>query len=211
MLTGARADPEQVRALEGYFVLLADHGMNASTFALRVVLSTQADLVAAATAPSPRCRGRCMEARVAGQRHAGCDRAPEAAAPGSTAPSPGTSASWGSGIGLQDRRPARRPIEADGRAVADPVDSPSRSPSSASRWRRSDAHDRDSDSTRTSILGAVVLERPAPARAVHADVRAGADGRLGRARLEQAADNRLIRPDVLYRDPDRPSWPAGLR
>ena len=40
LLTGRRPDPGQVRALEAYFILLADHGMNASTFALRVVLST---------------------------------------------------------------------------------------------------------------------------------------------------------------------------
>ena len=38
MLTGDEPDPSKVRALEDYFVLLADHGMNASTFALRVVL-----------------------------------------------------------------------------------------------------------------------------------------------------------------------------
>ncbi|MCI4331772.1 MAG: citrate/2-methylcitrate synthase [Thermoplasmata archaeon] len=50
MLEGVVPDPRKVRALEGYFVLLADHGMNASTFALRVVLSTNSDLVSAATA-----------------------------------------------------------------------------------------------------------------------------------------------------------------
>ena len=50
MLDGNEPDARRVRALESYFVLLADHGMNASTFALRVVLSTNADLIAAATA-----------------------------------------------------------------------------------------------------------------------------------------------------------------
>ena len=50
MLTGRAPEPERVRALETYFVLLADHGMNASTFALRIVISTQSDLFSAATA-----------------------------------------------------------------------------------------------------------------------------------------------------------------
>ncbi|HYK93553.1 MAG TPA: citrate/2-methylcitrate synthase [Thermoplasmata archaeon] len=50
MLTGTEPDRDHVRALEQYFVLLADHGMNASTFAVRIVLSTQSDLFSAATA-----------------------------------------------------------------------------------------------------------------------------------------------------------------
>jgi citrate synthase len=50
MLEDGRPDPTRVWALESYFDLIADHGMNASTFALRVVLSTNADLISAATA-----------------------------------------------------------------------------------------------------------------------------------------------------------------
>jgi len=50
MLTGEEPSPERVRALEGYLCLLADHGMNASTFALRVAISTRSDLISAATA-----------------------------------------------------------------------------------------------------------------------------------------------------------------
>ncbi len=50
MLTGEVPGPARVRALQGYLDLLADHGMNASTFALRVALSTQTDLMSAATA-----------------------------------------------------------------------------------------------------------------------------------------------------------------
>ena len=49
-LSGRPPAEAHVRALENYFVLLADHGMNASTFALRVVLSTHSDLISAATA-----------------------------------------------------------------------------------------------------------------------------------------------------------------
>ncbi|HTT25947.1 MAG TPA: citrate/2-methylcitrate synthase [Thermoplasmata archaeon] len=50
MVTGSAPTEPQVHALEDYLVLLADHGMNASTFALRVVLSTNSDLISAATA-----------------------------------------------------------------------------------------------------------------------------------------------------------------
>jgi len=47
MATGSR---EQARALEAYLVTVAEHGMNASTFAARVVASTGSDLVSAVVA-----------------------------------------------------------------------------------------------------------------------------------------------------------------
>jgi citrate synthase len=50
MLLGRKPDPREVAALDAYFVTVCDHGMNASTFATRVVASTQADLFASVTA-----------------------------------------------------------------------------------------------------------------------------------------------------------------
>jgi citrate synthase len=44
MLKGKEASPEIVQALNTYLVLLADHGMNASTFTARVIASTDSDL-----------------------------------------------------------------------------------------------------------------------------------------------------------------------
>ena len=44
MLGGQEPDPEAASALETYFVLLADHGMNASTFSARVTASTLGDV-----------------------------------------------------------------------------------------------------------------------------------------------------------------------
>jgi len=44
MLNGKEATPELVRALNTYLVLLADHGMNASTFTARVIASTDSDM-----------------------------------------------------------------------------------------------------------------------------------------------------------------------
>ncbi len=50
MLTGKDPDPVAVDALNVYLVLLADHGMNASTFTSRVVTSTDGDMYSAITA-----------------------------------------------------------------------------------------------------------------------------------------------------------------
>ncbi|CCD88303.1 putative citrate synthase [Bradyrhizobium sp. ORS 285] len=50
MVRGDTPSTGEVAALDTYLVTVSDHGMNASTFAARVVASTQADLFAAITA-----------------------------------------------------------------------------------------------------------------------------------------------------------------
>jgi citrate synthase len=57
MLRGEAPEPRKVRALEAYFDLLADHGMNASTFVLRIAISTHSDLASAATAALATLKG----------------------------------------------------------------------------------------------------------------------------------------------------------
>lgn len=47
MLNGEEAACEQTRALNTYLNTVVDHGLNASTFAARVIISTQSDLVSA--------------------------------------------------------------------------------------------------------------------------------------------------------------------
>ncbi|MEW6154772.1 MAG: citrate synthase [Actinomycetota bacterium] len=47
MLTGKVPEPEHARAIEQYLILTTDHGFNASTFTARVITSTGADLGAA--------------------------------------------------------------------------------------------------------------------------------------------------------------------
>jgi len=47
MLGGAEPDGERVRALETYLNTVIDHGLNASTFTCRVIISTGSDLVSA--------------------------------------------------------------------------------------------------------------------------------------------------------------------
>ncbi len=48
-LTGEEPAAEKARALETYLNTVADHGMNASTFAARVIISTRSDVVSAVT------------------------------------------------------------------------------------------------------------------------------------------------------------------
>ncbi|MDX8362053.1 citrate synthase/methylcitrate synthase [Cytobacillus sp. IB215316] len=47
MLTGVIPKQAHVKALSAYFVLTAEHGMNASTFSARTITSTQSDLISA--------------------------------------------------------------------------------------------------------------------------------------------------------------------
>jgi citrate synthase len=47
MLRGSEADAAEIRALDSYLVTVCDHGLNASTFAARVIASTRAGLVSA--------------------------------------------------------------------------------------------------------------------------------------------------------------------
>lgn len=49
MMHGKAPAPEMERALDAYMILLADHGLNASTFAARVTTATESDMYSAAT------------------------------------------------------------------------------------------------------------------------------------------------------------------
>jgi len=49
MVFGREPDPIAARALDTYWVTVIDHGMNASTFAARVIASTRSDMVSAVT------------------------------------------------------------------------------------------------------------------------------------------------------------------
>jgi len=50
MLTGEEPDAPEVRGLETYLNTVIDHGLNASTFTARTVVSTESDVVSGATA-----------------------------------------------------------------------------------------------------------------------------------------------------------------
>ena len=48
-LSGERPDPATARALDAYFMVGAEHGLNASTFAARVIVATRSDIASAVT------------------------------------------------------------------------------------------------------------------------------------------------------------------
>ncbi len=50
MMSGSQPDPTLVAGLDAYLVTVADHGLNASTFAARVVASTRAGMVSSVVA-----------------------------------------------------------------------------------------------------------------------------------------------------------------
>lgn len=58
MVTGRVPAPHEVEALDAYMVTVIDHGMNASTFAARVVASTASDTVSAIVAAIGALKGR---------------------------------------------------------------------------------------------------------------------------------------------------------
>jgi citrate synthase len=58
MLNGREAPDSVVRALETYWNTVADHGLNASTFAARVIVSTESDIVSAVTGAVGALKGR---------------------------------------------------------------------------------------------------------------------------------------------------------
>jgi citrate synthase len=63
MLTGEVPGEEFARVLETYLNTVSDHGMNASTFAARVIVSTRSDVVSAVVGAIGALKGRCTAAR----------------------------------------------------------------------------------------------------------------------------------------------------
>ena len=75
MLTGSEPHAELVRGLNVYLTTVADHGLNASTFAARVIMSTGSDFVSAVTgAVGALERAAARRRSGAGARHGVRDR-----------------------------------------------------------------------------------------------------------------------------------------
>lgn len=216
MLTGADPEPARVRALEQYFVLLADHGMNASTFAVRIVISTQSDLFSAATAGL---------AALKGPAHGGA---------------PSKVSEMLDAVGRADRARAwiverlerrerlygfghRAYKTEDPRAVL--LHTVARTVADPDRLRLAEEVEavaleelrrrRPGQRLYTNVeyYSAVVLEAVglSPALFTPTFAVARTAGWVAHA-LEQAADNRLIRPDVRYTGPAvGRRWPAAAR
>jgi citrate synthase len=215
MLYGEVPELRKVRALEGYLDLLADHGMNASTFALRVAISTQSDLASAATAAL---------ATLKGPVHGG--------APSRVSDMLDAIGSADRAAGWIDDRLARKEVlfgfghraykTEDPRAVvlhriAKTVAEPHRLELAEAVERTAlDALRRAKPGARlytnVEYYSAVVLEAVGLPRELFTPTFAVARTAGWSAHaLEQAADNRLIRPDVEYIGPAKGRvWPRPL-
>jgi citrate synthase len=71
-LTGAPPEPAAARALEAYFIVGAEHGLNASTFTARVITATRSDLASAVCGAIGALKGPLhggAPAEVLGQLH----------------------------------------------------------------------------------------------------------------------------------------------
>ncbi len=214
MLSGREPPASAVAALEQYFVLLADHGMNASTFTLRIVLSTQSDLYSAATAALGALKGPAhggAPARVSRM----LDEIGE----------PARAAGW-----IRDRLDRRERLfgfghraykTEDPRAVV--LHRVAREVAPRARLELAEAVEQVALSelklrrptqrlyTNVEYYSAVVLEAVGlpPELFTPTFALARTAGWTAHA-LEQAANNRLIRPDIRYTGP--PSghrWPAA--
>lgn len=215
MLTGRDPDPRRVAALEGYLDLLADHGMNASTFALRVAISTQSDLVSAATAALGTLKGPVhggAPSRVADM----LDEvgSPERADAWVEARVREKSLLYGFGHrAYKTDDPRGLVLHRIARAVADPkrfelAEAVERAALAALRRAKPTAR----LYTNVEFYSAVVLEAIGLPRELFTPTFAVARtvGWTAHA-LEQAADNRLIRPDVEYIGaPKGRRWPRSF-
>jgi len=215
MLSATEPTAQQVRALEGYLCLLADHGMNASTFALRVAISTQSDLISAATAAL---------ATLKGPLHGGApSRVSEMLDAIGT---PERAEAWISerlarrellfGFGhraYKTEDPRGLVLHQIARSVADPArfalaEAVERAALAALRRARPEAR----LFTNVEYYSALVLEAVGLPREMFTPTFAVARtaGWTAHA-LEQAADNRLIRPDVEYIGPAKGrEWPRPI-
>jgi citrate synthase len=215
MLFGTAPDPARVAALEGYLDLLADHGMNASTFALRIAISAQSDLISAATGALGTLKGPVhggAPSRVSDMLDA--------------IGTPDRAEKWIAdrlaqhevlyGFGHRAYKtddPRATVLHGLAKRIADPhrlalAEAVERSALEALRQARPGAR----LFTNVEYYSAVVLEGIGLPRELFTPTFAVARtaGWTAHA-LEQAADNRLIRPDIEYDGPPKGRvWPRPL-
>jgi citrate synthase len=216
LLTGEVPTAPKARALEQYFVMLADHGMNASTFALRIVLSTESDLISGAVAAIGALKGPA---------HGGAPSKVSDMLDG--VGTPGAAEAWVAAALTRKERlygfghraykaedPRAVELKRIARTTADPArfalaEAVEAAGISALRAKKPEGR----LFLNVEFYGAVVLEAVGlprelftPTFAVARTVGWGAHA------IEQATDNRLIRPDVRYTGPEPGRrWPGPER
>jgi citrate synthase len=212
--TGEVPEAARARALEQYFVMLADHGMNASTFALRIVLSTQSDLISGAVAAIGALKGPA---------HGGAPSKVSDMLDG--VGTPANAEAWVAAALARKERlygfghrayktedPRAVELKKIARAIADPdrlavAEAVERAGVAALQKKKPDAR----LFLNVEFYGAVVLETVGLPRELFTPTFALArTAGWGAHALEQASDNRLIRPDVRYTGPaPGRRWPGS--
>ncbi|MGP8077481.1 MAG: citrate/2-methylcitrate synthase [Thermoplasmata archaeon] len=216
MLRGELPSDRELSALEGYLDLLADHGMSASTFALRIVISANSDLYSAATAALAALKGPVhggAPSRVADMLDA--IGRPDRAAAWISERLAGHEVLYGFGhraYKTEDPRAVR--LHEIARTVADPrrLALAEEVETTALGLLRA-SHPRARLFTNVEFYSAVVLEAIGLPREMFTPTFAVARtaGWTAHA-IEQAEDNRLIRPDLEYVGPPKGrTWPRPLR
>ena len=216
MLNGERPEPTAIGALDAYGTMLADHGMNASTFALRVVLSTQSDLFSAAAAALGALKGP-IHGGAPAKVSALLDDvgSPDDAAERVRARLERKELLYGFGHrAYKTEDPRARILHELARAVAAPerfalAEAVERQALEALRASRPKAR----LFTNVEYYGAVVLEAIGLPRELFTPTFAVARtaGWVAHA-AEQCRSNRLIRPDAQYTGPARGQrWPFARR
>lgn len=214
MVEGERPPPERTQALERYFVLLSDHGISASTFALRIVLSTRSDLASAVAAALGALKGPL---------HGGAP--PEVLDMLDAVGSVSNVESWIDaaldrkerlfGFGhptYQVEDPRATLLRAFAREVATPARY-----ALADRFERvalqrlADRYPNSPRFTNVDYYGAVLLEAVGLPRSLFTPTFALARtaGWAAHA-LEQVAQNRLVRPPERYVGPGPRAWDSGV-
>ena len=222
MLDGALPDAEHVRGLETYLNTVVDHGLNASTFTCRVITSTGSDLVSAVVgavgalkgplhggAPGPALE-TVFEIGEASRAEAGASAKDRS---GRAAHGLRTSRVQGPRSARRRARGGRRAtLHARRRHAA--LHAGARRRDTALRLLEEYKPGRRLADQRRVLHGAAAPRPRARRTALHADVRDQPRERMDRARVEQRAANRLIRPKSEYVGPrDRrwsDTWPSRL-
>ncbi|HXW66272.1 MAG TPA: citrate/2-methylcitrate synthase [Thermoplasmata archaeon] len=215
MLFGTEPDARRVAALQGYLDLLADHGMNASTFTLRITISTQSDLMSAATGALGTLKGPVhggAPSRVSSMLDA--IRTPDRADAWIAQELAAGRVLYGFGHrAYKTDDPRGLVLHRIARDIADPhrlqlAEAVERSALAALRAAKPNAR----LFTNVEYYSAVVLEGIGlpPELFTPTFAVARTAGWTAHA-LEQASDNRLMRPDVEYVGPPKGSkWPRPL-
>jgi len=215
MLRGELPTPAATAALEGYLALLADHGMNASTFVLRIVVSTESDLFSAATAALGALKGPVhggAPSRVADMLDEIGE--PERAEPWIAERLRRREVLYGFGHrAYKTDDPRAMVLHAIARSVAEPGRLALAEAVEATALRLLRASKPGARLyTNVEYYSAVVLEAIGLPRELFTPTFAVARtaGWTAHA-LEQATDNRLIRPDIDYVGPPKGrTWPRPL-